>query len=434
MNAMLTVRERDEASGNLPAGWRVRTLGQLHAGGVMTVNPQRFPGEDFEYFSIPAYQNGVIATTVRGSDILSQKFSIPATCLLFGKLNPRVEKVWNVSSSGDFRRLASTEWLAIVPTSELDQDFGYFALRSHQVMPIAQALTSGSTPSRERVEPKAFYEIKIALPSLTEQRCVASILGHVDATIALQDRAIRAARALKSATMRQLFTRGLRGEGQKETDAGPIPASWRVKTLTEVARIERGRFLYRPRNEPKFYGGVTPFVQTGDVVRSTGRIREYSQTLNDDGVAISRVFPAGTILLTIAANIGYTGILEFDGACPDSLVGISPSTEVDGRFLEFFLQTQRVAMDEQAPKGTQKNINIQFLKPWPVLVPPMDEQREIVEILDAIDRKIDLHKRKRVVLEKLFNALLHKLMTGEIRVADLDLSALDTQSTAGAVA
>ena len=91
-------------------------------------------------------------------------------------------------------------------------------------------------------------------------------------------------------------------------------------------------------------------------------------------------------------------------------------------------------MDEQAPKGTQKNINIQFLKPWPVLVPPMDEQREIVEILDAIDRKIDLHKRKRVVLEKLFNALLHKLMTGEIRVADLDLSALDTQSTAGAVA
>ena len=81
-------------------------------------------------------------------------------------------------------------------------------------------------------------------------------------------------------------------------------------------------------------------------------------------------------------------------------------------------------MDRLAPKGTQKNINIQFLKPWPIVVPPVDEQREIVAILDAIDRKIDLHRRKRAVLDELFKALLHKLMTGEIRVADLDLSAL----------
>ena len=81
-------------------------------------------------------------------------------------------------------------------------------------------------------------------------------------------------------------------------------------------------------------------------------------------------------------------------------------------------------MDKLAPKGTQKNINIQFLTPWPVVVPPVDEQREIVTILNAIDRKIDLHRRKRAVLEDLFKALLHKLMTGEIRVADLDLSVL----------
>jgi type I restriction enzyme S subunit len=58
-------------------------------------------------------------------------------------------------------------------------------------------------------------------------------------------------------------------------------------------------------------------------------------------------------------------------------------------------------------------------------LPPLDEQHEIVTILDAIDRKIDLHRQKRAVLEELFKALLHKLMTGEIRVADLDLSALN---------
>lgn len=54
----------------------------------------------------------------------------------------------------------------------------------------------------------------------------------------------------------------------------------------------------------------------------------------------------------------------------------------------------------------------------------MDEQNEIVGILDAIDRKVDLHRRKRTVLDGLFKALLHKLMTREICVTDLDLSGL----------
>ena len=91
--------------------------------------------------------------------------------------------------------------------------------------------------------------------------------------------------------------------------------------------------------------------------------------------------------------------------------------------MEFYLQTQQEEIDRLAPKGTQKNINIQFLRPWPVLVPSDDEQREIVAILDAIDRKIDLHRRKRAVLEELFKALLHKLMTGEVRVEELGLGA-----------
>ena len=55
--------------------------------------------------------------------------------------------------------------------------------------------------------------------------------------------------------------------------------------------------------------------------------------------------------------------------------------------------------------------------------PPIDEQRDTVAILDAIDRKIDLHCRKRAVLEELFRTLLHNLMTGQVRVWELDLGA-----------
>ena len=60
----------------------------------------------------------------------------------------------------------------------------------------------------------------------------------------------------------------------------------------------------------------------------------------------------------------------------------------------------------------------------PVCFPDEDHQSDIVAILDAIDRKIDLHRKKRTVLEELFKALLHKLMTGEIRVDELNLKGM----------
>ena len=287
---------------------------------------------------------------------------------------------------------------------------GLEALNSHSTIPGL---------NRENV-----YLIPVRLPDKHEQHSIAVALDAVEGAIGRETLAIEQARTLKRATMWTLFTRGLRDEAQKETGIGPVPESWEISTLGEIARLERGRFMHRPRNEPRFYGGKTPFVQTGDVVRSGGRIREFSQTLNQDGVVISRVFPAGTILITIAANIGFTGILQFDSACPDSLIAITPDQAVGVEFLEYFLQTQQNEMDRLAPKGTQKNINIQFLAPWPIVIPSFDEQREIVAILEAIDRKIDLHRKKRAVLDDLFKTLLHKLMTGEIRVEELDLSSM----------
>lgn len=266
-------------------------------------------------------------------------------------------------------------------------------------------------------------------PDPHEQKAVAGALRKTESALQQQTALLSNLQELKRAAMRELFTRGLRGEPQKDTEIGSVPESWEVVPFNEVASLERGRFMHRPRNEPRFYGGKMPFIQTGDVVRSAGYIRKYAQTLNEQGIAISRVFSAGTILITIAANIGYSGVLEFDAACPDSLVAISPSSRLSNLYLNYYLQTQQAKMDQGAPKGTQKNINIQFLSPWPVLVPSLDEQHEIVTILDAIDRKIDLHRKKREVLEELFESLLHKLMTGEIAVSDLDLSALSPAST-----
>jgi type I restriction enzyme S subunit len=78
-------------------------------------------------------------------------------------------------------------------------------------------------------------------------------------------------------------------------------------------------------------------------------------------------------------------------------------------------------MDRLAPRGTQKNINIQFLKPWRIRLPPTDEQDEIVKCLGAVDEKLRSAAQKRGTLDDLFRTLLHQLMTARIRVHELNL-------------
>ena len=263
-------------------------------------------------------------------------------------------------------------------------------------------------------------ELQIALPLLPEQQRIAQVLSTVQEAIAQQERLISTTTELKQALMQKLFTEGLRGETLKETEIGRVPESWEVVKLGEVAKIERGKFAHRPRNDPRYYDGPYPFIQTGDVSNCDGYVRSHTQSLNELGLSVSKLFSEGTILITIAANIGFTGILTYPAAAPDSLIGLTAGERVTREYLNYYLITQQPKMDLLAPRGTQKNINIEFLKPWPMLLPSLAEQRAIVEALDAVHGKTKQHTHKRDALQDLFRTLLHELMTGKVRVSSLN--------------
>jgi type I restriction enzyme S subunit len=387
----------------LPNGWAAARLGDITSESRTTLNPQRHPTEVFDYFSIPAYQDGRRPVPEAGSQIRSLKLVVWPGTVLFGKLNPRVPKVWLVQDGGHRRRVASTEFIALAPAEGVDPEFLYYLAWSEFVLPKSRELVGGSTPSRQRVDVSAFQELEVPVPPLEEQRAIADVLRTVQRAKEATEQVIAAALELKQSLMRDSFA----------------SADREVRPLGEVARIERGKFSHRPRNDPAFYGGDVPFVQTGDVAEAGGRLTTYRQTLNEAGLAVSRVFPAGTIVITIAANIGHVGILEFDSAFPDSLIGITPTDHLSNEFLNYYLMTQQSEMDRLAQRGTQKNINIQFLRPWPVPVPPRDEQEEIVSSLRAVDRKIAAEEARRDALADFFDSLLHDLMGGHLRVANL---------------
>ncbi|WP_415717294.1 restriction endonuclease subunit S [Maridesulfovibrio sp.] len=195
-----------------------------------------------------------------------------------------------------------------------------------------------------------------------------------------------------------------------------VPNGWKQKKLSQLAEVKRGKFSARPRNDPKYYGGDIPFVQTGDVTGANTYLKSHSQTLNEDGLSVSKLFPKGTILITIAANIGDTSIASYDVAFPDSVVGIIANEDTDNVWLKYCLETVKGRLDAEASQNAQKNINLQVLNPLQLLTPPYDEQKKIARILSTWDKAIEKVDKLIENSKQQKKALMQQLLTGKKRL------------------
>ncbi|HWO99596.1 MAG TPA: restriction endonuclease subunit S [Methylococcus sp.] len=271
--------------------------------------------------------------------------------------------------------------------------------------------------------------LEVPHPSVAEQREIARALAKVREAIRVHDKAAATAQELKRAAMRELFTRGLRGEPQKDTEIGPVPESWVLEPIGAHFSVASGGTP--SRGNPAYWtGGSVPWVKTTEV--DYCEITETEEHITPEGLenSAAKLLPKGTLLMAMygqGITRGKVAILGIEAACNQACAAMSPLDDaVRTRFLYHFLTWQYEEIRSLAHGGQQQNLNLEIVRSLLVAVPPTHaEQDDIVAILDTIDRKIELHRKKRAVLEELFKALLHKLMTGEIRVDELDLSALE---------
>ncbi|MGE8504069.1 MAG: restriction endonuclease subunit S [Pseudomonas sp.] len=197
-----------------------------------------------------------------------------------------------------------------------------------------------------------------------------------------------------------------------------LPAGWKLSQLEELATVERGKFSARPRNDPKFFDGDVPFVQTGDVSAAGTYLVSHKQTLNELGKTVSKTFPRGSILITIAANIGETAITTYEVACPDSVVAIIPKPAKAHVFwLKKVLETLKDDLDSKATQNAQKNINLEVLRPLEIVTPPIEEQTKIAQILSTWDKAIATSERLLANSQQQKQALLEPLLSGSKRFA-----------------
>ena len=162
---------------------------------------------------------------------------------------------------------------------------------------------------------------------------------------------------------------------------------WITKRLPELGTLSRGMSKHRPRNAPELLGGSYPLIQTGDVANANGYIREYTSTYSELGFRQSKMWPKGTLCITIAANIAKTAILEFASCFPDSIVGFNAyGDDVTNEYIHhWFTFVQRI-IEEQAPESAQKNINMKILSDLKVMVPDKNIQYEYVDFLKQVDK------------------------------------------------
>lgn len=185
-----------------------------------------------------------------------------------------------------------------------------------------------------------------------------------------------------------------------------VPADWSLVRLSDLGEVNRGRSRHRPRYAEHLYGGPYPFIQTGDVKASGGRIAEYTQTYSDAGLAQSRLWPVGTMCITIAANIAETGILSFPACFPDSIIGfVADDRKCDVFYVEYAFRYMKRSIQYQASGSVQDNINLQTLETLEFPLPPLAEQRAIAHILGSLDDKIELNRRMNATLEATARAL-----------------------------
>lgn len=267
-----------------------------------------------------------------------------------------------------------------------------------------------------------------------EQNAISSVLFQTEMALHKQSDILQTLQALKQSAMRELFTKGLRGEAQKDTAIGPVPEGWEVVNFSDVREwLQYGTSVHCTLQEKRYPVLRIPNVEPRRVNASDLKYCDLS-----DKEASKYVLQNGDLLF-----IRTNGVLERLGSCavyqgqPEKalfasyLIRARLKKNIDPRYVAYFyassLGTSLVAGRATPAADGKYNLNTGTIDSLPLPLPPtLDEQHEIATILSTIDRKIDLHRQKRKVLEELFQSLLHKLMTGEIRVSELDLSVLTT--------
>jgi len=243
---------------------------------------------------------------------------------------------------------------------------------------------------------KYLKEKVISFPEIVEQRRIAHILLSIKNATNQQEKTIAKTKELKRSLMHRLFTYGLRGEELKETEIGNIPKSWGIKRINEFAKVKYGK------QKPKAIGSIPVIGSSGIYARCKSSLISFPT------LVVGRKGTAGAVHLFVEPcwPSDTTFYLEWI------------SNKLNINFLYYYMSTNLLSGEHA--KTTLPSIQRQDLERYTFPYPSRDEQIEIVNIIDEVNEKLSNSESQKQVTQSLFRAMLNNLMTGQVRVKDID--------------
>jgi type I restriction enzyme S subunit len=383
---------------------KLAKLGSLFAERNTSVDPRAFPEEEFELWSIPAYDTGR-PEIVAGAEIGSAKKCVKPGDVLLSRIIPHIRRSWVIRERARRRQIASSEWIVFRNKAFVPEYLRHFLLSDLFHAQFMQTV-AGVGGSLLRARPNGVAEINVPLPAIAEQQRIAAILDQAD--VLRQQRRLTLTRQadLAQAIFDEMFNDGVGIRTRME------PLGGHLSFVTSGGR-----------NWAKFYAPAgSRFIRSLDVqMNSIGNEDVVFVAPPENAETRRTKVSRGDVLLTITGSrIGRVA------SVPDELAGsyisqhvaiLRPKASILPGFLSFYLSMNGGGQRQIAKMQygqTKPGLNFEQIREFRLPVPARELQEEFVKRWGEVDELATLQHAQLTNLDQLFSSLQHRAFIGEL--------------------
>jgi type I restriction enzyme S subunit len=311
----------------------------------------------------------------------------------------------------------------------LEPDFLYYLFKTDFYKNKIKDLASSHGSIRQVLKLDDLFDLEVPTPPLPIQQKIVKILDTIQEAIDIQEKIIEKAKELKKSLMAELFKYGApsfrKGRKLKKTEIGEIPEDWEVVRLGDVAREIIYGISKKGEKEGKY-----PILRMNNLEDGKINCKDLQFVSLESSEFEKFKLEKGDILFNRTNSldlVGKTALFTLDGDFVFASYLLRIRTIKDQllpEYLNYYFNFEKTQQDLKslASRGaSQVNISASKLSSFPIPLPPLSEQREIAEILQTIDQKIEIEKRKKELYEELFKSMLNKIMSQEIDVEKIEV-------------
>ena len=395
---MNTVEFKDSPVGRIPVDWDVVSLGEVVDQRRESIQPAGEGKNNFVGLEHIRSGETKLCEYVSDEGIRSTKYRFYTGDILYGKLRPYLDK----AVLADINGICSTDLIVLTPSDRIIPEFLIYFIHTNQFIQRAVSTTSGT--NHPRTSWKAISKFRMALPPLEEQKRISEILQDVDGAIEKVNKEIGVTEKLKRGLMQRLLMEGINHTEFKDSHVGRIPVDWDVVNLEDVVEIHDNKRIPLSEKERIKMKGDYPYCGANGII---DYINDYIFNgefvlLAEDGGDYSSFGSSAYIMNGKFWVNNHAHVIE---ALP---------SKITNRFLLHILIY--LDLTHYVVGSTRKKLNQGIMRKIKIPLHPREEQKRISEILQDVDRRLELLTERKVKLENIKRGLMNDLLTGKRRV------------------